>query len=229
MANNAYLINSELMSGCIETLIEKAEPYDVVATGSNQIPAAWFFCFEAADLQPAEYNYTSDEDEPGVFKFMAPCTTKERALANIIASKHLFVEFCGHEAIAEEYWAKAVSDLQDLKYPYLSMHPLEVFFLNDPDEDAITFNQCFTRTAESFSGIAELSFYDKNLVPYGLVELYANPYLSDRYRCRNSSSLDMGIKGVDTSSWVPMPETPATKETQAPMPLQREKPWWKFW
>ncbi|WP_171045319.1 hypothetical protein [Pseudoalteromonas rubra] len=57
MANNAYLVNSDVLSNSIAMLEEKGEKFEILATGSNRIPVPWFFGFDQDDLKPAEYNY----------------------------------------------------------------------------------------------------------------------------------------------------------------------------
>lgn len=236
MANNAYLINSVICSNSIVELKEKDDKFEILATGSNRIPVPWFFGFDQDDLKPAEFNYEKDDGEKVSFKFQAPCAAKEKVLSNIVARKELFIEFCGDEELGEEYWRKAVSDLENLEHPFISLHPLEVLYLNDPEEEAIEFNKSFTGTSQSFSSIELLSFYQKGHLPYGLVEFYANPYLSDENKRKNSAALDMGIKGVDTSSWVKpkvaevQPEKDvATKPAKGKVVKQTKKPWWKIW
>ncbi|TMP28488.1 hypothetical protein CWB99_11280 [Pseudoalteromonas rubra] len=116
------------------------------------------------------------------------------------------------------------------------MHPLEVLFLNDPDEEANEFNKSFSGTAQSFPSIESLSFYQQGHLPYGVVEFYANPSLSDRSKCNNSAALDMGIDGVDTSSWVqpvaveaPRESEATTTQTTEKVVKLKKKPWWKIW
>lgn len=236
MANNAYLINTNIFSGSIDEIIQKDDKYKILATGSNRIPVPWFFGFDPDDLQPAEYNYENYSGETGTFKYHAPCALKEKVLANIVARKALFIEFCGDEVLGEEYWKKAVSDLENLEHPYIFLHPLEVFYLNNPEEEAAEFDKSFTATAQSFASIELLSFYQKGHLPYGLVEFYANPYLSDDNKRKNSAALDMGIKGVDTSSWEKPEEAEAQLKQEEPTGAASEtslapakKPWWKFW
>ena len=237
MANNAYLINSAIFSNSIEELNEKGEKFTILATGSNRIPVPWFFGFDHDDLKPAEFHSKEDSGEKVSFKFQAPCATQEKVLSNIVLSKELFIQFCGDETLGEQYWAKAVADLENLEYPYISLHPLEVFYLNDPEEEAVEFNKSFTRTAKSFPSIELLSFYQKGHLPYDLIEFYADPNLSDQNRRKNSAALDMGIKGVDTSSWikqkassVPAPENELAANLIKSKPAnQTNKPWWRIW
>ncbi|MBT1443770.1 hypothetical protein KJI95_04415 [Shewanella sp. JM162201] len=246
MANNAYLINSVIHSSDIVEILERGEAYEVLSTAGNQIPVIWYFCFEASDLIANQYHCVDDDESPFVLNYMAPCTTKERAQANLFASKSLVIEFCGDEKLGEQYWEKAVADLQDMPYPYLSLHPIEVLFLNDPDVEAATFAKGFSRSRDSFDAMAELAFYDSSLPPVSLVELYRNPYL-DRLRARNASALDMGVKGIDSFGWAQSPDAKGPDTTsaadnadKAPPPAisqhqtdaaitKPSKPWWKFW
>lgn len=236
MANNAYLINTVIFSSSIDEIMEKDDKYKILATGSNRIPVPWFFGFDKDDLKPAEYNYHDYYGEKVSFKYQAPCASKEKVLSNIVARKELFIEFCGDKALGEEYWEKAVSDLQNLEHPFIFLHPLEVLFLNNPEEEAIEFNKSFTATSHSFASIELLSFYQKGHLPYGLVEFYANPYLSDDNKRKNAAALDMGINGVDISSWVKPTATDtqpeqadSSKSNEEPKKEQNKKPWWKIW
>lgn len=230
MANRAYFINSSICSNSIEELQEKDPTFNVVATGSNRIPVPWFFGFDQADLMPAEFNYETYDGEQRSLKFQAPCARTEKVLSNLIARKSLFIEFCEDEALGTEYWAKAVADIQSVALPYLSLHPLEVLFLNNPEEEAIEFNKSFTGTCASFPSIELLSFYQKGHLPYSLIEFYANPSLQDEQKRKNSAAFDMGIQGVDTSSWVPKNVAVAVADPmQQSQHAQTKKPWWKIW
>lgn len=225
MSNNSYLVNCTLKTANSAEVQAEGAQFKVLSTGANKIPVPWFFCFQEEDLVDVHDEMENSAGEKVIFTYKAPVTEVEKAIQNLKNSKALMIAFCKNEALGLQYWEKAMSDLEGLEYPYLMLDPQEVFYLNDPDEEAKEFIKCFSRDEHAFKSIELLTFYQADALPYELIEFYASKRLSDSARIKNSVSMDMGINSVDTSSWVePQSDAPEVKIAQ-----QARRPWWKFW
>ncbi|MAD90407.1 MAG: hypothetical protein CMK64_11940 [Pseudoalteromonas sp.] len=217
MSNRAYLVGTSIHCSSINQLDMSA--YEVLAEGSNMIPVPWFFCFNGTDLQPADLQYQNDDlNEISTIPMCVPCAPTSEVLSNLLERKALFVDFIGDPYLGEEYWRKAVNDIQSVQHEYISIHPLEVFLLNDVEESSLIFNKCFEAAPSSFESIEQLSNFDSDSKCYSVLDFYSNSNLKNIKQKRNSSAMDMGIAGIDTSTWKSIKKDTTEKE---------ELQWWK--
>ncbi|MDK1286647.1 hypothetical protein [Pseudoalteromonas umbrosa] len=227
MSNNAYLVNCEKKTACSENVYSSDIKYKLLATGANKVPVPWFFCFQEQDLVDVTSEMESSSGEKEVFTYKAPVLEVEKAIENLKNSKELMIAFCQDEVLGTQYWERAVADFKSLTYPYIFLDPLEVFYLNDPEEEAKEFLKCFSRDENAFKSIKILTFYNENVLPYEVAELYGNSELDDFARTCNSASMDMGLDldSGDASSKVEQESEQVKPDEKA----QNKKSWWKFW
>ncbi|MBQ4839598.1 hypothetical protein [Pseudoalteromonas luteoviolacea] len=227
MSNNAYLINCEKKTACAAEVYSSNVKYKVIATGVNKVPVPWFFCFQEQDLVDVKSELESSSAEQEIFSFKAPVIEVEKAIENLKNSKELMIAFCQDDVLGTQYWERAVADFKSLTYPYIFLDPLEVLYLNVPEEEAKEFIKCYSRDENAFKSIKRLTFYNENILPYDVAQFYGNSQLDDFARTCNSASMDMGLESEleDTSSGVEQEPEQLKAEEKA----ENKKSWWKFW
>ena len=116
--------------------------------------------------------------------------------------------------------------LADLPFQYLTIDPVEVLFLNDPNEEAAALANCLRGTPDTIALIKRLAFIDGDYLPYTFQEFFGGPAeaLDHDARNNNSAALDPGYTACEYRI-VYRPEASAL-----PAPAEmRRKPWWKLW
>jgi hypothetical protein len=192
MTNRAYLLNTAVPT-CDRARLEEASvrdgsPYAEVAEGANQIPAIWFFCFREEDLIPAVFRFRRHGSVVQQ-NILLPCVPVERAVRNLAEARTWIDAFVGDDALVEDYWQAVVESLRGLALPFLAMDPTEVFLLNDPEEDARTFETALQGGEAAFAAIRQLSFYEEQQPPYTYKEFMSGGALEHHGRLRNSAAL----------------------------------------
>ncbi|MCC8996066.1 MAG: hypothetical protein LM517_03195 [Nitrosomonas sp.] len=231
MSNRAILLNTEILS-CDRRELEKARrtlgaSYVEIGQAANRIPVPWLCCFRTADLHPVEVEHKTGPSSFDVLRLSLPCTTVSAARERLSDSLPLYIAIVGNTVIAEDYWRYAMEGLADLPFQYLTIDPVEVLFLNDPNEEATALANCLRGTSDTIALIKRLAFIDGDYPPYTFQEFFNGPAeaLDDDARNNNSAALDPGYSAPEYRT-VYGPEASALPPAPAEM---RRKPWWKLW
>jgi hypothetical protein len=228
MSNRAYLFNTALLTSDRDEIesarVERGIEYAEADEAANRIPIPWLYCFREADLRPVQAEYYIGPEEVCYVPVRIPCTTVVMARENMQHSLPFFRQIVGDTAVADGYWKGAMDKLASLPLPYLTMHPTEVFCLNDAEEEAAAFAKCFCGTEASIPFVKRLSFYVDGFAPYTIEEFFSSSpeRLDNQARTDNAAALIMGAP--DYLYWRRRDEA-----NVADTPASAPKPWWKLW
>lgn len=195
MSNNAYLLNTSTPISDPYRLAElRNEPgndYLEVSCAAYRIPVPWLLCFRATDLQTVEIPMDDDEGDSRILRVQLPCTRVELAKENLQEALPVFVRLANDEALGKEYLDFALKALSVYPLPYLSLNPMEVAFMDDPEP----YMETMERAIEgSITDVAELSCLSEGATPYPLDIFYTVPSRDhfDASRIESSIALDIG-------------------------------------
>jgi uncharacterized membrane protein YhaH (DUF805 family) len=198
MSNRAYLYNTSVATSDPALLRQKlSEPgfdFAEVACGVYMLPIPWLCCFRLSDLQGFKYQMGDDEDV-SVVDIALPVVSVQQALTNLRATLPLFISIAGDEKLGKAYWQEAVHFLESLPLPYLTIDPIEVMFMVEPDEFAQQLHDALTGDASAVQSLKELSGYIDGALPYPPDVLYAVPTNLNESRRVNTVALDIGGGG----------------------------------
>jgi hypothetical protein len=187
MANRAALLNSAVLSSDIYGLNENAgKPGNDLITfceAAYRIPIPWLCCFRQQDLRTAIIPMDADDsafDEPAVTSTQVPlapsrpaseelpipCTSVAQALLNLEQARPLMVEIAGNADIARDYYDEMVYYLKALPLPYLTMDPLEVVFMSDPNEWRRNIVGALSGTPSAIPYLKRLSCFEDGTKPH---------------------------------------------------------------
>lgn|GEM_PF-2130429 len=229
VSNRAELINTEtpaiIVAGrqCLSG--QDGVRYIVVAEAANRIPVPWMCCFHQNDLRTVTAAYQTGPAEFETLTLSVPFTTTENASKNVRVSLSVFEEIAEDAEIAEQYWRLALEALDTLKFPFLTIDPLEVLLMNDPAEEAAAFSRCFDADTQARTFMKQLAFIEEGHVPYSAQQLYSSlpDELSHHARLANAAALDFGLVAPERHRYETAEVVAATMRQAT-----RKKPWWKF-
>lgn len=207
MSNRAYLINAALLSGdpaeLKASLASDGPEYVEVAEAANRIPVPWLCCFREADLQPVSVELTDFEGNKTPFRFSAPRTEVSTAISNLEAALPIFEALAGSAEVGRAYWQAALDGLRELPLPYLTLDPIDVLLMNDPDDEADAFSKCLSGKLDSIPDLKRMSFFEDGSEPYSLSDyLSKSPEeLEDQARSGNSAALDAMFTAPEYRLW----------------------------
>jgi hypothetical protein len=207
------------------TLRNKGAQYSELGSASYLIPAVWFMFFNESDLVETEFSYVSFDGVEGIKRALLPCTTIDKARANIEASKAFFAELFNDSTNAIGYLEKTIEFFTQLEHEYLVLDASEYLLMNLQETEWDKFAKCFTRTNEAKKYIMEFCGYVDDKEPYDINEFYASPYHEDEERVMNSNALNPNFS--DPAYRMTFPYK-SRGNTEVPEEKQSRR-WWQFW
>jgi len=203
MANRTYLLNTAFPTSDPDLLEAKlSEPgndFVEVAEAAYKIPVPWLLCFQPEDIRPVRIPVEEGEDfesgdaAAGGVEVGLPCTSVKRALKNMEQALPVFESIAGDAKLGKMFWQVAMSHLQGLPLPHLTMNPIEVMFMDDPIPYAQLIRAAIGGGKTAIEGLIDLSCYEKGVLPYPPDVLYAVTGRDhNEARMQNSVALDIG-------------------------------------
>lgn len=238
MANRSYIWNTATPDANpwnhLDGLNQGIE-FVEIADASNRIPVPWLCCFRGAELDkvsiPLEPHDNGFEPEPLIFEL--PWIEVSTAQKNLQGSLHIFQELTGDLLLGEGYWDYACRGLVDFPLPYLVLNPIDVFFMNDPLEEAEKFARCLREPSGSMELIKHLSFFNEYFPAFPAHDFYTLPFseLNHQARLESSRALDAAYLGKNNWYWhraIEQKHTPPEPPVQNKV-TREKKQWWRLW
>ena len=237
MANRAFLLNTSFLTSDPYLLDAKLkEPgmdFVEVAEAAYKIPVPWLLCFKPEDIRPVSVRFEEEDDEDEddedneadeadnepsarTVEVGLPCTSVKQALQNMEQARPIFEAIVGDSKLARTFWQNAMSYLQVMPLPYLTVNPLEVMFMTDPLPYAQQMRIALGGGKAAVDSLVDLSCYEKGVRPLPLDVLYAVPG-GDRNdpRLQNCVALDIGY-GND---WHNCAASEGVQRAKLPLPI----------
>jgi hypothetical protein len=141
---------------------------------------------------PLEDIDSGDTDVGGV-EVGLPCTSVKQAVENMAQALLVFESIVGDSTTGKMFWQNAMSYLQAMPAPYLTMNPTEVMFMSDPLPYAQLILAALGGDESAIESLLDLSCYEKGVLPYPPDVLYAvSGDNGDKVRMQNRVALDIG-------------------------------------
>lgn len=205
MSNNAYLLNTALLSSDPYLLWRKRrEPgndYAEVGEGVYRIPIPWLCCFRSADLRRVLLPETGDHDQASARAVRLPCTTVRQAQRNLEQALPLLARIAGDEALVRPYWQDALQRLERLPLPYLTIHSLELMSLAGVEEHAQLLVRALGGGDDAIAALKELSGYEDGSPPPSFAQFCGEAPDTPEVEPANGAALDSGMFGEDHYRW----------------------------
>lgn len=222
MGNRAYLYSSTVNSADLSFYNAKnsrdGKAFVIASEATNLIPVAWLCCFSSEDLVEQEFVWKDWEENSHSLSVAIPSVSKDRSIERLAQSMEIFISLASDEKIGREYWQHAMSQLKKAPYDYLVLNPIEVFFLNDPEEEMRTFKDALSLSESKRESIKRLCFFEDGSHPYPVNELMRNPNLERGPRLKNANALYVHFEDSFVQNNKPVGDSIA----------KQEKKWWKF-
>jgi hypothetical protein len=229
MANRAYLLNTSVLTSdpyLLRTKLEEpGNDFADVAEAAYKIPIPWLCCFTKEDIRIVKVPPEIGEESGKIVEVGLPCTTITQALENLTRALPLFEDIAGNAKIGRAYWLNAISCLQALPLPYLTMNPLEVLFMEKPIDYARKIVAALSGDQNAIPFLKELSCYDDSAAPYPPDVLTVVPGPNHHpVRIGNAVALDCGGGFYwHLSKGSKEPDTPAIKPDLSRQELNLER------
>jgi hypothetical protein len=223
MSNRSYLLNTSVLTSDPYLLAAKlSEPdndFVEVAEAAYKIPIPWLLCFRPADIRPVRVPLedidTGDTDAGGI-EVGLPCTSVKQAVENMARALPVFESIVRDSTTAKMFWQNAMTYLQAMPLPYLTMNPTEVMFMSDPHPYAQLMLTALSGDEAAVERMMDLSCYEKGVLPYPPDVLYAvSGDNGDKVRMQNCVALDIGYGNF----WQVSAGSNGVRRAELPLPV----------
>ena len=192
MSNRAYLLNSKILTNDYVRLNELSKKhgvvYDEAAQAANRLPLPWLCCFRQSDLRPYTVCYEDSDGNEVRETCRIPCISLGNAVRNLKASLPLYEKIVGDARIAREYWQDAVTALELLPLPFLTLYAEEVI-----DGAYAEFAAALSGNEDAIPHLLIFCGYSRGSLPFTLGEwsnLSFEELRDDETRRYNAAALD---------------------------------------
>jgi hypothetical protein len=193
MANRALFLNTKLASSDPDALhtglTTAGNDYVEVAEAAYRIPVPWLCCFRQENLKPIKVRLSARS-----LDLQLPFCTRIAAIQNLERALPIFEHITGEQALARKFWHHAYRRVQEFPLPYVTIDPIEVMLMTDPEGDMRRLSAALSGTAEAITHLKYLSGYEDGILPYAPDILYAvsGPKPLEA-RTTNTLALDIGL------------------------------------
>ena len=160
MSNGASLLNTPSRVAELSTLEGE---WLGVAGARALIPIPWFCMFDSSDLEPCTISYQSYAPDGKSMSrlvkavILNPSSSVADSKLKLAKSRRVFETLAANATAGHENWAAAMSQLDRLPLPFLTIDATEILLMDDVKASADEFARAFGNDANAIDLIKKLS------------------------------------------------------------------------
>jgi hypothetical protein len=190
MSNGADLLNTPSRVADLSTLEGE---WLGVAGARARIPIPWFCMFDSSDLEPCTISYQSYAPVDGkpmsrLVKavILNPSSSVADSKLKLAKSRRIFETLAADATIGHEYWAAAMSQLDRLPLPFLTIDATEILVMDDVKMSTDEFARAFGNDAKAIDLIKKFSCIEDDPSDAALESGFFDP----QYRSRSTRTAE---------------------------------------